>query len=230
MKRLFLATVGAMSVALAGTAGAADLPRRMTLPTKAPPAYIAPAYNWTGLYYGINGGGGWGNSRWTDSAGTTGNFNLSGGLIGGTAGYNWQSGQTVYGVEGDVDWSGISGSTGSGICAGTSCKTENTWLGTARVRLGYAMDRVMPYVTGGVAFGGVTATVPGFPGQSDTKAGWTAGAGVEFALAGNWTAKAEYLYADLGDMSCSAANCGGAGTTTVQFNTHILRAGLNYRF
>lgn len=231
MKRLFFATVAAVSVVLAGSASAADLPRRPAMPAKAPAAYIAPGYNWTGLYLGINGGGGWGTSRWTDSAGATGNFDVSGGLIGGTVGYNWQAAQMVYGVEGDLDWSNINGSTSGGICAGTSCKTENSWLGTFRGRLGYAAtDRVLPYLTGGLAVGDIKASVPGFSGQSDTKTGWTVGGGVEFALPGNWTAKGEYLYADLGDMSCSAANCGGVDSTKVEFKSHILRAGLNYRF
>ncbi|HZS65216.1 MAG TPA: outer membrane protein [Xanthobacteraceae bacterium] len=231
MKRLFFAAAAALGTALAGSASAADLPRRPAVPAKAPAAYIAPAYNWTGLYLGINGGGGWGTSRWTDNAGTTGDFDLSGGLVGGTVGYNWQAAQAVFGIEGDLDWSNIDGTTSSGVCGGTNCKTENSWLGTARGRLGYAgIDRVMPYVTGGLAFGDIKSTVPGFVGQTDTKTGWTAGGGVEFALPANWTAKGEYLYADLGDTSCAAANCGGTGSTKVEFKSHLLRGGLNYKF
>ncbi|MEX0752474.1 MAG: outer membrane protein [Xanthobacteraceae bacterium] len=230
MKKLLLASVGALSVALAGAATAADLPRQSAMPAKAPAAYMLPPYSWTGLYLGLNGGGGWGNSRWSDGAGSTGDFDVSGGLFGGTLGYNWQTGPVVFGVEGDLAWSGIDGSTSAGICTGVTCTTENNWFGTARGRLGYSVDRVMPYVTGGIAFGGIEAKTPGFPGESDTQVGWTVGTGLEFALTGNWTAKGEYLYADLGDIDCSAANCGGTGTTKVEFDAHILRAGLNYRF
>src|SRR5437868_15161607 len=111
MKR-FLAA-GAALVALLGLVGqaaAADLGRRgQQMPVKAP--YMAPVYNWTGLYLGINGGGGWGRSAWTSPGLTTGDFNLSGGMIGGTAGYNWQAGQAVFGLEGDIDWANIKGST-----------------------------------------------------------------------------------------------------------------------
>lgn len=230
MKRVLFATVGVLVIALAGTASAADLSRKpAAMPAKAPAAYVLPVYSWTGLYFGINAGGGWGDSRWSNSAGTTGDFDVSGGLVGGTLGYNWQSGPAVFGIEGDLAWSNIDGSTSNGICA-TGCKTENSWLGTTRGRLGYAVDRMMPFVTAGAAFGDIKARRTGFAGDSDTKVGWTAGAGLEVALPNNWTGKAEYLYADLGDISCSTANCGGAGPTKVEFNAHILRGGLNYRF
>jgi outer membrane immunogenic protein len=228
MKRVVLVSVGMLTMALAGGAVAADLPRQAAMPAKAP-AYMAPIYNWSGLYLGLNGGGAWGHSRWTDSAGTTGNFGLSGALIGGTLGFNWQAAQAVFGLEGDLAWSNIDGNISTGICA-TGCTTENNWLGTFRGRLGWAFDRFMPYLTGGVAFGDVDIKRPGFAGASDSQAGWTLGGGVEFALPGNWTAKGEYLYVDLGDTTCSAANCGGTGATEVDFNTHLLRAGLNYRF
>ncbi len=229
MKKLLFATVGALTVALAGAAAAADLGRQSAMPAKAPTAYVAPIYNWTGMYLGINGGAGWGNSSWTNVGGTTGDFDLSGGLIGVTLGYNWQAGQMVFGVEGDLDWSSIDGTTNATICA-TGCTTQNNWLSTVRGRLGFAYDRIMPFITGGVAFGDVEANRTGFSGETDTQAGWTLGGGVEFALPGNWTAKGEYLYVDLGDITCSTAACGGAGPTEVKFNSHLLRGGLNYRF
>jgi outer membrane immunogenic protein len=79
-----------------------------------------------------------------------------------------------------------------------------------------------------VAFGDVKANRTGFAGSSDPNAGWTVGAGVEGVIAGNWTAKLEYLYADVGDTTCSAASCGTA--TNVDLRMNIVRAGLNYRF
>jgi outer membrane immunogenic protein len=229
MKRVLLTGVSLLTVVvLAGAAGAADLGRQMGVPTRAPAAYVAPIYNWTGLYLGLNAGGGWGNSNWTDAATSSGDFDTSGALIGGTLGYNWQTGQVVFGVETDLAWSNIDGNTPAAFCAG--CTTENNWLSTVRGRVGFAMDRVLPYITGGVAFGDIEAHVPGFSGDSSTEAGWTLGGGLEVALAANWTAKAEYLYVDLGSMSCSAANCAGLGSTEVEFQTHVLRGGLNYRF
>jgi outer membrane immunogenic protein len=227
MKRVLFASIGLAALALASTANAADLPRRPAVPAKVPLA--APiAYNWTGFYAGIVGGWGFGNSSWSDALGGTGDFDVDGGMIGGTLGYNWQNGPVVYGVETDLSWSGIEGTTN--VTCPLGCKTENTWLGTARGRVGYAIDRFLPYVTGGLAYGDIKATTPGFNGDSDTNAGWTVGAGAEAALAGNWTVKGEYLYVDLGDINCSVANCGGTGPTKVDFTSHLVRAGLNYRF
>jgi len=222
MKRLLLASLSLMAIAAASQAVAADLPRQM--PVKAP-AYVAPYYNWTGFYLGVNGGYGFGNSNWSGAG--TGTFNASGGLIGGTAGYNWQFGQAVVGLEGDGDWSGISGSTNNALCPG-GCQTSNNWLATARGRLGYAADRWLPYVTGGAAFGDIKAAIPGFAGVDTTKAGWTVGAGVEFAINGPWTAKLEYLYVDLGNDNCGS--CGVSSPDNVSLKSNIVRGGINYRF
>ena len=150
MKRLVLAGIGALAVVTAmDSANAADIARRQAMPTKA--AYVQ-AYNWTGAYVGINVGGGFGNSIWTAPGGSTG-FNVAGGVVGGTLGYNYQMGQAVFGLEGDLDWSNIHGNTSNGICVGVTCETHNNWLATARGRVGYAFDRFMPFITGGAAFG-----------------------------------------------------------------------------
>src|SRR6202140_3321179 len=116
MKRLVLAGLGALAVVtMTGAANAADMQRRQAMPAKAP-VFEAP-YNWTGFYVGINGGGGWGHSSWSNSFGTA-DANLSGGLVGGTIGYNYQMGQAVFGLEGDLDWSNIRGTANTGICSG----------------------------------------------------------------------------------------------------------------
>ena len=133
----------------------------------------------------------------------------------------------MIGVEGDIDWSGIKGSTTAG-CA-TGCQTSDSWLSTVRGRLGYAADRFMPYVTGGAAFGDIQASRPGFAGSTTTNAGWTVGAGIEFAITGNWTAKAEYLYVDLGNFNCGLG-CGTTAVNHVSFSDNIVRGGFNYRF
>ncbi len=222
MRRLGVALLSATFASLFGaTAFAADLP------VKAPPAAPRPVlYNWTGFYIGINGGGGWGRS---DSSGpvfaTAGSFNTSGGLAGGTLGYNWQTGIWVLGLETDIDWSNIKGSAPCGV---TTCRTTNDFLGTFRGRLGISSppwDRVLFYVTGGLAYGNIRSSVDFFTGGSNTtKAGWTLGGGVEFAIAGPWTAKVEYLFADLGRNSIDALG------DNARFNANIVRAGINYRF
>ena len=219
MKRFVVAGLGFLALA-AMPASAADLPRGA--PYRAP--VYAPQYNWTGFYLGINGGGGFGDSDWNGFAVSN---NPSGGMIGGTAGYNWQGAGSpwVFGLEGDIDWTNIKDSSACGVL---NCQTRNNWFGTVRGRVGYAFDRFLPYFTGGVAFGDIKANRSGFAGSSDTNAGWTVGAGVEGVIAGNWTAKLEYLYADIGDTTCSAASCGTA--TNVDLGMSILRAGVNYRF
>ena len=225
MKRLVLASIGALAVVTTmGAANAADIQRRQAMPTKAP-AYVQ-MYNWTGAYVGINGGGGWGRSD-TSAPFASGGFRTTGGVVGGTVGYNWQAGPTVFGVEGDIDWSNIRGSATCG--AGFSCETKNSWLATARGRVGYAFDRFLPYVTGGLAVGDIRAATPGFVGASNTSAGWTAGAGIEFALPGNWSAKAEYLYVDLGKFNCGTS-CIALPTDNVSMHDNVVRAGVNYRF
>jgi outer membrane immunogenic protein len=221
MKRLFLALAGL--AALTSAAAAADLQRPAPQPYYKAPAYVSPAYSWTGFYIGVNGGGGFGRSDWD----STGSFDISGGLVGGTVGYNYQFGQAVVGLEGDIDWADINGTTTTFCTFG--CKTSDDWLSTVRGRLGYAADRFMPFVTGGLAIGDIKASTPGFAGNSTTNTGWTLGAGLEFAIAGNWTAKAEYLYVDLGKFNCGIS-CGAAATDNVSFTTNLVRAGVNYRF
>ncbi len=223
MKKVLLTSVGLFALGSA-SASAADIGRRM--PAQAP-VYVPPPYNWTGFYVGINGGGAFGHSDLNNVFGTKG-FNVDGGLVGGTFGYNYQIGQAVFGVEGDIDWADIRGSSNTGICAGITCSTKNDWLGTVRGRVGYAFDRFMPYVTGGGAFGNIKTSITGFPGQDTSKAGWTVGGGLEAAINGPWTAKIEYLYVDLGRDTCGVANCGVS--TTNDLHTNVVRAGFNYRF
>jgi outer membrane immunogenic protein len=224
MKRVLLAFVSV--AALTGAAAAADLPPPVAPNYYKAPAYL-PAYSWTGFYAGINGGGGWGSSSW--DLPPTGRFDTSGGLVGGTLGYNYQFGQVVAGLEGDIDWADINGTTNTACSPG--CKTNDNWLGTFRGRLGFAADRFLPFITGGLAFGDIQASAPGLAGVDNTNAGWTLGGGIEMALVGNWTAKAEYLYVDLGRTDCGTA-CGAAAgvTDNVSFRTNLVRAGVNYRF
>jgi len=223
MKRIVTAGFGLL--ALAGSAAAADLPPRYPVAPRAP--IYSPVYNWTGFYLGINGGYGWGRSSWDG----VDKFDISGGLLGLTAGYNYQYNQVVFGIEADVDWSGVKGSTVTGICLFNSCATRNDWLSTIRGRVGVAFDRFMPYITAGAALGDIKASnAPfGLPGGTGTNLGYTLGAGFEVALVANVTAKAEYLFVDLGNFNCGL-NCGLAANGNVSFYANIVRGGINYRF
>jgi outer membrane immunogenic protein len=229
MKRIFMA--GAFALAFGGTALAADLPPPMAPPPRAPATYVpvtVPYYNWGGVYFGINGGYDYGTSDWTAPAAATGNFTATGFIVGGTLGANFQAGAFVFGVEGDLDWTNLKGSTSGGICAGVTCTTAQNYLGTARARAGYAWDRVLFYLTGGGAFGNISAQTP-LSTDSNNEFGWTGGGGIEFALAPNWTAKAEYLYVSLANGSCFAA-CGGVVSVPVSLKENLARVGVNYKF
>jgi outer membrane immunogenic protein len=232
MKRFMLAIgAGILAAAIAAPAFAADLPRPAYKTPFRNPVYVAP-FSWTGFYVGINGGYGFGKSNWTAAGAgiSTGDFNVKGPLVGGTVGYNLQTGAWVWGVEGDFDASWIKGSTTT-LCGGAGCETKNTWFATGRGRIGYSWDTFLPYLTGGAAFGNIKAGQTGSAtNASATKVGWTAGAGIEYAFLKNeWSAKLEYLYADLGKLSCDAVSCGGV-VTDVSFKTSIVRLGINYRF
>jgi outer membrane immunogenic protein len=221
---LFSSTVALATMGVVAAASAADIRPPPPPVTKAP--VVVPPYNWSGFYLGINGGYGFGRAKWD---GLPAKFDVNGGMAGGQLGYNWQFGQFVYGLEGDGDWTNLRGTANPADCS-MECRTKNDFLTTARGRLGIAADRLLPYVTGGLAVGDIKNTVPGFTGIDKTNAGWTAGGGLEFALTGNWTAKAEYLYVDLGRAGCSI-DCGlPAGSNSVGLTTNVVRGGLNYRF
>jgi outer membrane immunogenic protein len=234
---------------------AADLPVARPAPAYYP---VATVYDWGGGYVGINGGYAFGQSEWSDPLnpfGSTGNFHVNGGLVGGTAGVSGQFGAWVLSVEGDLDWQGLSGTSGSPFCtglitstainapaAGLSCKTQSNWIGTVRARAGYAWDRVLLYGTAGVAGANVQTGLSGLPPQTNFKVGWTAGAGLEWAFADNWTMKVEYLFVDLGNAVCNHGySCGydAAATSTipavnsnstVKLNENIVRVGVNFKF
>ena len=222
MKRIVAASFALGALTAAQGAAAADL--SLAPLYKAPPAEVTQAYNWTGFYFGVNGGGGWGHSFWSANGTSLG---LSGGQVGGTVGYNQQLGKVVFGVEGDIDWSNFDGSGAAAGCPG-GCSTSDSWLSTARGRVGYAFGRFMPYVTGGLAVGDIRAAAPGIGSGAATNAGWTLGGGLEVALPGNWTAKAEYLHVDLGRFDCTG--CSAVPPDNVSLQENVFRAGVNYHF
>ena len=185
----------------------------------AAPAVQAQQIDWTGAYVGVNAGYAGGKAK---LSGGQGNIGATGsGFIGGAqAGYNFQSGQVVYGAETDIQYSDVKAEiSGNGNAVGVKQK----WVGTTRARVGYTpTESVMVYGTGGVAYGKVKGYVPG-ASESKTKVGWAAGAGVEYAMDSNVTLKTEYLYTDLGKADIVPG-------ADLKFNTHNVRAGVNYKF
>jgi outer membrane immunogenic protein len=188
------------------SAQAADLPRYGTPYTVAQPLN---AYSWAGPYLGGTLGYDWG--KVTNSGAKPDGF--TGGIQGG---YNWQQGQVVFGVEGDLQFSAAEDRF-------AAFKFSNPWFMGVRGRVGYAMNNVLLYGTGGLAFGELKAS--SFLGsESHTTAGWTAGVGAEVGFTPNWSAKVEYLYVDLGDTRFGLT----ALPHAYQFST--FRMGVNYRF
>ncbi len=218
-KTVFGASAAALLLATAGSAFAADLP--YVAPYQAEAAAPAGYYDWTGFYVGAQAG-----YTWADpSVGP----NVDGFLGGVHAGYNHQMNNWVLGVEGDIEYSAADGSSVSP--AGDRFKSELEWMGSVRARVGYAMDRTLVYATGGVAFGKVDAasTVGAVTAtDSNTHVGWTAGAGLEYAVTQNITTRAEYRYTDLGDKTYDFGAAGGAGKIGV--DSHAVRVGASYKF
>lgn len=233
MRRLFGFSLSLLGIAFfAHTASAADLPRKAP-----PPAPVVAAFNWSGFYWGINGGWATGDADLSNASGTA-SFDIDGGFFGGQIGWNWQAPGSpwVWGVEVDSAWADIGDSASTTFGATTfTASSDLDYFGTARLRVGYAWDRVLWYVTGGVAWAnneisfGVTAPV-GFAGvsSSNTHVGWTVGGGVEWAFADPWSVKLEYLFLDFGDESYFGGP--GAGGFDADAQIHTFKIGLNYRW
>ena len=211
------------------------------LAVKAPMPVPTAVYNWTGLYVGVNGGWGWGRqdplnliSNRFDRA----NFDINGGMVGGTFGAQIQQGAIVLGLEFDIDWADITGrgitiptvvGVPIGVTLDATSKIEA--IATARLRAGVALNNWLIFATGGAAFIKETAngtTIAGVPcgtagvlpgcSESHWRPGLAVGGGAEWGFASNWTAKGEYLYV------------AAAGTGISVDHVHLVRAGINYRF
>jgi outer membrane immunogenic protein len=257
-----IAVAGMLSPALA-----ADLPQAAPV-YRAPIVAPAVIYSWTGCYIGVNAGGHAGRDRVTSSTspaafGAPGaaaldaqsavTLDTAGFAGGGQVGCNYQASAFVFGAEIDGQW--LTGRDSRRLTLGTpflatdsmTNEIRNSWLATARGRLGVTFDRILLYVTGGAAFGGLrtsdslglTAGGTVFVSTADTRstrAGWTVGGGVELLVERNWTVKAEYLYVDLGSFDaavpCGLPVCLASTLTTVthRFTDHVGRVGINYLF
>jgi outer membrane immunogenic protein len=207
MNRFVLGAVVLIASVWTLPARAADLPYG----SRAPYTVNQPlnAYSWAGIYLGGNIGYDWGSvdNSVTKPAG------FSGGV---QAGYNWQSGPWVFGVEGDIQATGADDTF-------APWKFSNPWFGTVRGRAGYSFSNILFYGTAGLAFGDLRGETFGLS-ESNTNPGWTAGVGAEFGFAPHWSAKVEYLFIDLADSRFTIT---GVPNGT-QFG--VVRAGVNYHF
>jgi outer membrane immunogenic protein len=242
MRKLILAVSTALM--MAAPAFAADLTPRPA------PMFAPPLPAWTGFYIGANAGGGIGNATSDFSAlGTTFasvDNSLTGAVVGGQAGYNWQSGPMVYGIETDIQWSNAKGTLSApcapGLCGASpltaSYSQELSWFGTVRGRIGYASNGWLLYGTAGYAYGQVETSANASAGPAsatfdakDFVDGWTAGGGVEVQVAPRWSVKGEYLYTDFGRINHNFAITGLPTLTDSDHVTvNVVRAGVNFRF
>ena len=221
MKKIVLATLAAL--AATSSAAAEDMT-----------AYgNAAQMDWSGFYAGVFGGYGGINAEATPTGLTKTDIPVNGALLGVTVGVNQQVESMIFGLEGDLAWSGQSGSTTCNSLPTSSCKGDMDWTGSLRVRAGYTFDSALIYATAGTAFTSGTATVTppgaGTSGTfSDTWIGWTLGGGVEYAVNDMLSVKGEYAYSDYGTRTAPAGTLGP--NTDLHMTSHSVKFGLNYHF
>jgi outer membrane immunogenic protein len=242
MKKFLLGSVG-LAAMIAGPAVAADMP------LKAPPPVAI--FSWTGCYVGAYVGAGAGRTSTVDAIdaavpafqGLTWNnrINISGAIGGGEAGCNYQVGTWVFGVEIDGGAAAKSGQQNLIAPFNTAFihQSNERWLATARVRLGYAADKWLLYVTGGGAWAGVeesawNSVIPAISRmEMQTRNAWTVGVGAEYALGYGWSIKGEYLYMDFGTSRYFNPPLAGANVNSaidVKLNQSVVKFGMNYKF
>ena len=219
---------------------------------------LAPVYKvaaeppgWSGFYLGLNAGAGIGDGRSDFSIGGALGFasidnSLKGAIGGIQAGYNWQAGMAVFGGEADFQAASLNATLSApclpGLCGlplSASYRQQTPWFGTVRGRLGVAGSGWLIYATGGYAFARLETDVVATADAASASAnllqmrnGWTAGGGIEVAVAPCWSVKLEYLYLDFGKVSTTWVLVGGlpAIIDDARFSMNIVRAGVNYRF
>lgn len=237
MQILSKLAVGLMVVAGCGVAQAADLPQRAPAP---PPAYMpveVPVYDWTGFYVGGNVG--WG---WTNASGTYSNPAVwpvsqnANSFIGGfQAGFNYQFNNIVLGVEGDWDWAT---KTANGVaCTAVGCFAGSggtNYIATLAGRFGVAMNNTLFYGKAGAGWVNNYINIQNGAGVTSwsgsvTNVGWLLGAGVEYGISRNWSAKLEYDYLRVGTWNTNPGLSAG-DTLNVTRTISLVKAGINYRF
>ncbi|MBR0795170.1 porin family protein [Bradyrhizobium jicamae] len=248
MKRILLSVAGLAAI---GTpAFAADLAPRSYVPTKAPPM-VSPAYDWSGFYVGINGGGGWNRNCWSNTSffGTAvipsaaeGCGTGSGGTVGGQIGYRWQSASWVFGVEAQGNWANLSGSSTSLVFPNISNQSNVDSFGLFTGQIGYAWNNVLLYVKGGAAVTGNQYSSWSIPtgaelsSANDTRWGGTVGVGFEYGFAPDWSVALEYdhLFMGTDNVAFTGVTAANLGVNTrnedIGQDIDLVTARINYRF
>ncbi len=216
-------------------AQAADLPPAPPAPAPTAPIVYAPqTYNWSGIYVGAHIGGGYSNSWWSDPITGAGNnnFNDWGFLGGAQVGANAQFNRLVVGLEGDFSWTSLKDSGTDSI--GEALNTNVQWTSTVTGRIGAAFDRLLVYGKGGLALAQDQSSLTDLGGNTATdsflRTGWTVGAGLEYALDDNWSAKIEYDYLGFGPHSMNFTTPLESVSSNAGLNVQEIKAGLNFRF
>jgi outer membrane immunogenic protein len=239
MKKVaFAAAAAAVAFVAIAPAQAADLGRRYSKE----PAYVTPSVPqlWNGFYIGGQVGYQSGNVRQREFDTATGvgtginpGFGTSGVVGGLHAGYNYQNGFAVLGIETDIEGSSLSGSvTQAGPL--TSTRFDSRWQGSLRGRFGYAMGPALIYATGGLAYGDLSYRYQVAAGPTETfrstELGYTVGAGVEYAFSPSWSTRLEYRYTDFGDLTHASLVAAPGFSYRNRADFHTIRAGVTWRF
>ncbi len=242
MNRFLIASLA--TGVFAATAFAADLPSRRSPPPPATPAQFSNvplmasrSYDWSGFYAGLNAGYGWNTSNWssnaTPAAFASSSMTAKGIIAGGQVGYNYQMNNIVVGLEGRGQYSGAKTTAPCAVAAGATCSTQQKWLADISGRLGYASDRALVYVSGGYAFTNYTFTqtqpTPIVTWTPAARSGWTAGAGVEYAVTNNLIYGLEYKYYDFGTKA-SVSNTTPSTNIKLSEKENVILARLSYKF
>src|SRR3954465_9547006 len=240
MKKFLLATVGLIALGMAAPASAADMAVKA-----APAPYIAPIYNWTGLYIGGNGGWGRNHNCW-DFVGVArtvlpdGCLDRSGGVIGGQIGYRWQANQFVFGLEAQGDWADLNSSRVSLFNPALSTRVKTDGIGLFTGQIGWAWNAALLYVKGGAAVTSNhfdifdTITGAGLASAGSTRWGGTVGVGFEYGFAPNWSIGAEYDHLWMGDANNSFPTVDprlvGVLNNRITQDVDMVTLRINYRF
>jgi len=218
MRRLTLASAGFFAL-LSGPALAADIGSDLPM--------TAPGFDWTGYYAGLQAGYGWGPSDITGTQGAPFSAapDVNGGFVGGHVAGLWQFDQAVLGGEADLNYASLSGTADA--APGNALGTDIKWFGSVNAKAGYAMDRVLLYGIGGVAFAGIETSQAAFA-DTRTSTGWTIGAGVDYALGNNVVVGAQYRYYDFGKEHFDAPD--GLSDRDQDVKLQTLGVNFSYKF
>ncbi|MER8848925.1 MULTISPECIES: outer membrane protein [Mesorhizobium] len=220
MHHLMVASAGLLALSVPAFAADATFDVPMT----------APGFDWTGYYAGLQAGYGWGRSEITTTEGAPFSItpDVDGGFVGGHVAGLWQFDQAVLGAEADLNYSSVDGTAQSGL--GDTFGADIKWFGSVNAKAGFAMDRLLVYGIGGIAFAGIETSQSSGPGfdNTGTNVGWTVGAGVDYALTDKFVVGAQYRYYDFGSENHEAPAPFNDRDQSVKLNT--VGINLSYKF